>query len=264
MRGFDTLRAALLSPQLHLQKLSTMTAALLAAVLVTGCHHQQQVAYLPPPPPLPARHHALPQAPEVAADTQPPATLPEGIHGKPATVEFGLASWYGPNYQKHRAADGSVYDQDGLTAAHRELPLGSIARVTNVATGESVIVRITDRGPFSPGRILDLSMGAAKAIGVYRAGVARVKVEAWDQPNADPAGRWCVQIGAFKQEGDALDLKASLQSRYRNARVIEFTGPTGHWVRINPSTPDHAHANEIARNLDSPDPGALPYVVRLN
>ena len=84
-----------------------------------------------------------------------------------------------------------------MTAAHLTLPLGTLVRVTNLSNNESAVVRITDRGPFVRGRIIDLSLAAAKATGVYRAGVAKVRVEAFaapDRPAADPAGRWCVQV----------------------------------------------------------------------
>ena len=233
-------------------------------LLTAGCHHRQNIAYYPPPPSVDYGESAHARRPESRPAAPPLSAEPDDLTAKPSFTEVGMASWYGPNYHQHAAADGTVYDQNGLSAAHRELPLGSTVRVTNLATGQSIVVRITDRGPFVPGRILDLSMGAAKAIGVYRAGVVRVKVEAWAHHTADPAGKWCVQIGAFKNQAQALDLKADLMDEYPQARVMEFTGPTGHWVRIDPITPDHFHANEIAKNLSSEDPAALPYVVRLD
>jgi len=177
-------------------------------------------------------------------------------------TEVGLASWYGAPYQGAKAADGSVYDQNALTAAHRTLPMGSTVRVTNLATNQSVVVRITDRGPFVPGRILDLSLAAAKQTGVYRAGVAKVRIEAFAHNTADPAGRWCVQIGAFLSAEDSIQLKNELMRRYPTAKVIQFAGPTGHWVRINPAQSDRQHADQIAASIRVPD--ADPYVVRLN
>ncbi len=125
---------------------------------------------------------------------------PPDTHGKPVSVEVGLASWYGPPYAGRKGADGTVYDQNAMTAAHLTLPMGTTVRVTNLETNQSAVVRITDRGPFVHGRIIDLSLAAAKAIGVYRMGVAKVRVEAFPPPvraNATPGGRWCVQIGAF-------------------------------------------------------------------
>jgi rare lipoprotein A len=179
-------------------------------------------------------------------------------NGKPVSSEVGLASWYGPPYANRKGADGTVYDQNAMTAAHRTLPMGSIVRVTNLAN---------DRGPFVGDRIIDLSLAAAKATGVYRAGVARVRVEAYAppvHPGVDPAGKWCVQIGAFPDEAEAIKLKNSLIRRYSTAKVIEFAGPTGHWVRINPLKDDRATASQIANSIHVPVPGALPYIVRLN
>ena len=69
-----------------------------------------------------------------------------------------MASWYGPPYANRKGADGTIYDQNAMTAAHRTLPMGSIVRVTNLTNNESVLVRITDRGPFIDGRIIDLSL----------------------------------------------------------------------------------------------------------
>jgi rare lipoprotein A len=145
--------------------------------------------------------------------------------------------------------------------------MGSIVRVTNLANGRSVNVKITDRGPFVGNRILDLSIAAAKALDVYRVGVAKVRIEAFAPPRTpgvDPAGRWCVQIGAFTDPDDAIQLKHDLARRYTTARVIEFAGPTGHWVRVSPAHPDKSTAQQIADSIHVPDPGAQPYIVRLN
>jgi rare lipoprotein A len=193
-----------------------------------------------------------------------PAPVPNNL-GRPISTEVGLASWYGPPYAGRKGADGTVYDQNALTAAHLTLPMGTMVRVTNLTNNQSVVVKITDRGPFVRGRIIDLSLAAAKATGVYRAGVARVKVEAYAAPmrtNASPGGRWCVQIGAFAHESDAVKLKEELMRRYTTARVIEFAGPTGHWVRINPKLPDRAHATEVADGIHPKDPAAQPYLIR--
>jgi rare lipoprotein A len=160
------------------------------------------------------------------------------------------------------AADGSIYDENAMTAAHRTLPMGSIVRVTNLATGKQIIVRITDRGPFSPTRILDLSKAAAKALDLYRAGIGNVRVEAFAHPTSDPAGHWCVQTGAFKTEASAISLKAALKDRYRGAKVIEFPGPTGYWVRIDPPQRDRKTADQIVAWIGAPDKQSQAYLVR--
>jgi rare lipoprotein A len=87
------------------------------------------------------------------------------------------ASWYGPGFHGQATASGETFDQHALTAAHRTLPLGTEATVTNLDTGQSVTVTINDRGPYVPGRQLDLSLAAAKQIGLTKKGVAKVKIE---------------------------------------------------------------------------------------
>lgn len=244
-------------------------ALTLFVMLVGGCHKKPKQTYSPPPPPdITGERSSTRRAPSrpPAAEIEPPAGSPlEVPRGKPSLTETGLASWYGPPYAGRKGADGKIYDQNAMTAANLTLPLGTIVRVTNVATGQSTVVRITDRGPFVHGRIIDLSLAAAKAIGVYRAGVAKVRLEAYlpaTSATTIPGGRWCVQIGAFYDPADALQLKNDLARRYKTAKVIEFAGPTGHWVRINPAQPDKAHATEIADSIHIPD--AEPYVTRLD
>ncbi len=89
----------------------------------------------------------------------------------------GEASYYGPGLEGNPTASGEVFDPERLTAAHRTLPLGSRVRVTNTRNGRSVVVRINDRGPFEPGRIIDLSEAAAREIGLLETGTGRVKLE---------------------------------------------------------------------------------------
>ena len=187
------------------------------------------------------------------------------VHGSPFETETGLASWYGPPYAGRKGADGTIYDQNAMTAAHLTFALGTVVRVTNLVNGQNVVVRITDRGPFVRGRIIDLSLAAAKATGVYRAGVVMVRVEAFSAPplapNVYPGGRWCVQVGAFPAQPDAVQEKLDLQQRYPGAKVIAFQGPTGWWVRINPKISDRQHAEEVADSIHLPDE-AQPYLTR--
>lgn len=89
----------------------------------------------------------------------------------------GIASWYGPGFNGRLSASGEVFNQNALTAAHRNLPFGTMVRVTNLNNGRSVIVRINDRGPYVGNRILDLSAGAAQQIGMISTGVAPIRLE---------------------------------------------------------------------------------------
>jgi rare lipoprotein A len=90
---------------------------------------------------------------------------------------LGHASWYGPGFHGRLTANGERYNQYGMTAAHRTLPFGTRMRVTNLANGRSVVVRVNDRGPYIYGRELDLSKGAAQIIGLMGSGTGRVRME---------------------------------------------------------------------------------------
>jgi rare lipoprotein A len=101
------------------------------------------------------------------------------VEAEPATRSLGtgVASYYAAKFQGRRTASGEAFDNGALTAAHRTLPFGTLVRVTNVRTGQSVIVRINDRGPFTKGRTIDLSRAAAEQIGIVRAGHGTVELE---------------------------------------------------------------------------------------
>lgn len=109
------------------------------------------------------------------ASSVPDANL--GLPRGARRAESGYASWYGSFHHGRRTASGERFDKRAMTAAHRTLPFGTIARVTVPATGQSVVVRITDRGPYSRGRIIDLSEAAAEQLGIRGRGVAPVRVE---------------------------------------------------------------------------------------
>ena len=101
----------------------------------------------------------------------------KSTYSKHKKIYKGVASWYGPNFHGKLTANGEVYDQYGVTAAHKELPLNTIARVTNLDNNKSIILRINDRGPYAKNRILDCSYGAAKKLDFLNQGTANVKIE---------------------------------------------------------------------------------------
>jgi len=114
----------------------------------------------------------------VVADLGAPPTEPGMGVVLPLLSAFeGNASWYGPGFAGRRTASGEIFDPGQLTAAHRTLPFGTVLRVTNLANGLSVQVRINDRGPFKPDRVIDLSRAAAEEIDMVRSGLSRVRVE---------------------------------------------------------------------------------------
>lgn len=243
------------------ERLSRWVLACGALLLITGCSHRVQTANTPPPPPV-SNQNSYPQTAE-SQPAAPGSETEQAPAGAPIYTEVGMASWYGPPYDKRRGANGEIYDENAITAAHRTLPLGSLIRVTNLQTGQSAMMHITDRGPFVPDRVIDLSEGAAKAVGVWRPGTARVRIDVYESPKPiDAGGRWCVQIGAFSHEGTAKKLEEHLAREYASANVIEFDGPTGHWVRIRPANGDKRIAIEIVRNM-RPTEGAA-YLVRLD
>lgn len=107
-----------------------------------------------------------------------PQPEPQRVAQAPTAFRVsGLASWYGPGFNGRRSASGEIFNQNALTAAHRTLPFGTRVRVTNLQTGQEVVVRINDRGPFHGNRVLDLSAGAAQAIGLLQLGVAPVQID---------------------------------------------------------------------------------------
>lgn len=112
-----------------------------------------------------------------ACATHQKPTFPPAVVPRPGTVATGIASWYGPGYDGKRTSSGEVYDQDALTAAHFDWAFGTRVRVTFLETGRSVVVRINDRFPNHKGRLIDLSRGAARAIGLIGPGTGRVRLE---------------------------------------------------------------------------------------
>jgi rare lipoprotein A len=236
-----------------------LTAPLL--LIVSGCGHQQTVAGLPAPQAAPPQTQAGPAAPQSKpspARIAPTPSPPGGVSAddldyvrthKPILIEEGLATWY-TAARGRKSANGQVFSNHALTAAHRTLPMGSLIMVTNLVTGQSSPMRITDRGPFVEGRILDLTIASAKATGIYRMGSARVRVEVFRTPKPiETGGRWCVQIGAFTSQHKANKLKAQLVRKYPGANVIEFPGEDSYWVRIRPEGDNRELAESIARKL---------------
>ncbi len=250
--------------------------ALLTLSLLYGCSHPKQAPVAVPPPP-----EVAPEPSSNNSSTEPAATaevaepkskptrselaepvIPANTH--PLETEIGRASWYGPPYDKRRGSNGEVYNMHAMTAAHRTLPLGSIVRVTNLRTGEHALVRITDRGPFIPGRIVDLSLAAAKKLDVYLPGIAEVKLEVMETPAPlNIGGKWAVQIGGFPHEKAANKLAAHLRRRYSTAKVLTFPSPAGDWwVRVRVLDDDRERAQKLAAETHSSD-GAV-FVVRLD
>ena len=165
---------------------------------IAGCSLKEAPEPLPLVPQ--AYEEATPTPAPQAHEEATPAPVPQAHEGaaptgESETTQVGMASWYGPGFHGKETASGETFDQHALTAAHRTLPLGTEAQVTNLENGKSVHVKINDRGPYVKGRHLDLSQAAAKQIGLTKKGVAKVKIKA-----KKPSAKTCTtsQEGAGK------------------------------------------------------------------
>ncbi len=159
-------------------------------------------------------------------------------------VEEGNASWYGKKFHGRPTASGEPYNMYAMTAAHRILPINTYVRVLNLENGREAVVRITDRGPFVKDRIIDLSYGAARRLGLIGSGVARVRIEALGEVESSPGtlrfkphpdfekGRFYVQIGAFLRPENAYALRRRMTKYYRGVVVSRQTQGAQTFYRV--------------------------------
>ncbi|HXX86701.1 MAG TPA: septal ring lytic transglycosylase RlpA family protein [Casimicrobiaceae bacterium] len=185
-----------------------------------------------------------------------------GVNYVPATSlapyrERGIASWYGRKFHNQKTAIGETYDMYAMTAAHPTLPLPSYARVTSLATGKSVVVRVNDRGPFHPGRVIDLSYAAADRIGIAQRGSGEVEVESVlpadaplpvavtlppvavaeaaataPLPVAAETGGYVVQLGAFANNANAQNFVSSVANQTSGLGVEAKVRQSDGWFRV--------------------------------
>ncbi len=144
--------------------------------------------------------------------------------------EEGLASWYGKEYHGQKTSSGEVFNMYDYTAAHRTLPFGTIVEVFCFETQKSVKVKINDRGPFLPKRIIDLSYIAAKDLGIINKGLARVRIRAYGSFDEikEEKKEIIIQVGAFLKEENARNLKEKLKKSYSNV----FTERFNEFIRV--------------------------------
>lgn len=181
-----------------------------------------------------------------------------------AYTEEGKASWYGVPFHGRRASNGEIYDMNKMTAAHRTLPFDTVVRVTNLSNGKSAVVRITDRGPFVDNRIIDLSMAAAREIDSIGPGVVPVRLEIVSAGIDPGSGFFTVQIGAFRDRGNAERLRQRLNPSYSPIFIQSYDSPDGLFYRVRVGkVPGEDSARQFGEQLRSRE-GFAPMVVRLD
>lgn len=222
-----------------------------------------------PPQQVPADLARMPDAQPRIEPFHPYANRPYQALGRwytPMTEDRpyrarGVASWYGRHFHGARTASGEPYDMFAMTAAHPTLPIPSYARVTHLASGASVIVRVNDRGPFKDGRVIDLSYAAAVKLGIAADGTAEVEVvrltfddiRALGGAAASAAGgRWSVQLGAFAEAARAESLRARLEGELARISAppprVESDGSI--FRVLVGSLVERGAAQELARRLE--------------
>ena len=189
--------------------------------------------------------------------------------------ERGIASWYGKKFHGHRTSSGEAYNMYAMTAAHKQLPLPTYVRVTNLENQRSVVVRVNDRGPFHRNRIIDLSYAAAKKLGIIAKGTGMVEVTAIHPGSKQPAPRPVVsrsqphqaefqlylQVGAFVSRHNAEQLQQKLRNRFTQLNIHSGYSAENniYRVRIGPLA-SVAEADRLAETL-SQQGFATPHIV---
>lgn len=222
-------------------------AALSAAFVLASCAGRA---------PSSAPAAGAPAAPGQALVTAP---VPTPAVRDPVYRETGTAIWYGAEFHGRRTASGETFDMNGISAAHRTLPLGTVLRVTNLDNSNSIQVTITDRGPFVRTQVLELSLGAARELGFVAQGTARVTMESADPVRTE--GVFSVQAAAFVEEEMARTLKERLQRKYETVFIVPYESNIGKFYRVRVGAyPSEEKAVRIAAKLTLD--GLEPVVVR--
>jgi len=146
-------------------------------------------------------------------------------------VQYGVASWYGPDFHGKPTSSGEIYDMYQLTCAHNSFPLGSVVMVTNLDNGRSVELKVNDRGPFVKERIIDVSFAAAQMLDMWGKGTALVKVEGFG-PLIDPIQTFTLQVGSFVDETKAYKMADQLKQDFDSVYVATVETSTEKYYRV--------------------------------
>jgi rare lipoprotein A len=163
-----------------------------------------------------------------------PERLPEEIERRETrSVQYGIASWYGPDFHGKPTSSGEIYDMFQLTCAHNQFPLGTTVIVTNLENGMSLELKVNDRGPFVKERIIDVSYSAARILGLWEKGTALVRVEGLG-PLIEEIQRYTLQVGSFTEEARAQKLADQLRRNFQDVHIttVETSTQKYHRVRI--------------------------------
>ena len=202
------------------------TILLLCTSLITmvGCSSQQDHTGFYSPTSYQKKQTTTRQRPQIASYQQQvriKSSVPSSYPKPPIDQMVGKASWYGPGFHGKATANGEQYNQKGMTAAHRLLPMNTMLKVTNMENGRSVVVRINDRGPYKKNRILDLTQTAAERLGYFNQGTAKVSLEVLEYPKSfdpkwgfDPYRQVVIQLAVFKDNSRAQSFKKQLAGKF--------------------------------------------------
>jgi rare lipoprotein A len=255
------------SSRAQLVLLCALSVLCVLCVNSSGCASRKPIADRRQPPP--AQPSSTPPETADAAKRSTDVPEPTPKRSKPALArapgytEEGNASWYGAPFHGRHASNGEIYDMYKLTAAHRTLPFETMVRVTNLNNRKSTVVRIIDRGPFVDNRVIDLSLAAAREVGAVGAGVVPVRLEVLG--SVDPtSGFFTLQIGAFRDRGNAERLRERLSASYSPIYIHQYDSPDGVFYRVRIgriSGEDAAH--QFGEQLHDRE-GFTPLVTRLD
>jgi len=215
------------------------TAVLLIFFLLAACGPKRRIVF--------EREMLPPVKQEVKKEVmkEERASIPKIEKRETQEVQYGVASWYGPDFHGKPTSSGEIYDMYQLTCAHNTFPLGTTVMVTNLENGRSVELKVNDRGPFVQERIIDLSYAAAQILGMWEKGTAYVKVEGFG-PLVEGIQRFTVQVGSFIDEANAQKLADQLRKGFENVYVntLETLTQKYHRVRVG-----QFEAKESALNI---------------
>jgi len=199
-----------------------LSIAPLLSFLFTACGPRHRVTFERESPP-PERRESLRREESLAK--------PEVEKRETKVVQYGVASWYGPDFHGKPTSSGEIYDMYQLTCAHNSLSLGTFVVVTNLENGRSLELKVNDRGPFVKERLIDLSYAAAQILGVWEKGTALVRVEGVG-PLIEPFPYFTLQVGSFGDEGNAQKLADQLKKSFENVYVAPLETATQKYYRV--------------------------------